>query len=318
MIVVAAGFDAGKGDPWGECSVSVPGFAHLTQHLMGLAGGKVVLVLEGGYNLKTVSHSLAACVRVLRGAPPPPLTEVAPPLGTAVRDIRITENRAGQYWSVFGTSRTVATRQEMEEMEALAVGNSGSARIHSQLGDLNLLTVIQLRKLCVTRQLGTKGQKMDLVGKLHAADRQCDDAKRVWRLQGHKWIGQRLKRTFKGYGDIEGSVQAWHSAGKHGFVFHVLHDDGDEEDLGVNEVAQAIADLGDQPPSEDGASGHNTAKRSPVPSPTDVPADAPQQLVRRSERSSLLCPCAFSHRSACRAADVPENMGKGQDAKTRR
>ena len=37
VIVVAAGFDAGKGDPWGECSVSVPGFAHRTQHLIAPA-----------------------------------------------------------------------------------------------------------------------------------------------------------------------------------------------------------------------------------------------------------------------------------------
>ena len=104
LVIVAAGFDSGKGDPWGECSLTVPGYAALTSQLMGFSAGKLVLVLEGGYNLKTVSHSLAACVRVLRGAPPPPIPDMAPPVASALRDIRITENRAAQYWSVFGCS----------------------------------------------------------------------------------------------------------------------------------------------------------------------------------------------------------------------
>ena len=249
LVIVAAGFDSGKGDPWGECNITVPGYAVLTSQLMALSGGKIVVVLEGGYNLKTVSHSLAACVRVLRGAPPPPVTDLAPPLGSAVRDIRITENRAGQYWSVFGCSRA-ASVEEMEEMERFAAGGAAAARMHSQLGDLNQLTVIQLRKLCVTRKLGTKGQKVDLVAKLHADDRNVIDANRIWHLRGHKYIGRRLRRTFKGFGDIEGAVHAWRAEGKHGFVFHVVHDDGDEEDLGAADVAAAIDLLGDEFPIE--------------------------------------------------------------------
>lgn len=43
---VSAGFDAAKGDPLGECNVTPAGFAHMTQLLTGLAGGKVVAMLE--------------------------------------------------------------------------------------------------------------------------------------------------------------------------------------------------------------------------------------------------------------------------------
>lgn len=44
--LVSAGFDAAVGDPLGECEVTPAGFAHMTQMLTALAGGKVVAMLE--------------------------------------------------------------------------------------------------------------------------------------------------------------------------------------------------------------------------------------------------------------------------------
>lgn len=46
IVLISAGFDAGKGDPIGECYLSPDCFAHLTHSLKALANGKVVLVLE--------------------------------------------------------------------------------------------------------------------------------------------------------------------------------------------------------------------------------------------------------------------------------
>ena len=43
---VSAGFDAAEGDPLGECNVTPQGFAWMTKQLCGLAGGRVVVVLE--------------------------------------------------------------------------------------------------------------------------------------------------------------------------------------------------------------------------------------------------------------------------------
>lgn len=45
-LLVSAGFDAAAGDPIGECFVTPTGYAHMTHQLMGLAGGKVVAILE--------------------------------------------------------------------------------------------------------------------------------------------------------------------------------------------------------------------------------------------------------------------------------
>jgi histone deacetylase 6 len=50
--------------------VSPDGYARMTRRLLDLAGGRVVLALEGGYNLDAIGRSAAACVRVLQGNNP--------------------------------------------------------------------------------------------------------------------------------------------------------------------------------------------------------------------------------------------------------
>lgn len=46
LVLVSAGFDAAWGDPLGGCQVSPEGYAHLTHLLMGLANGRIILILE--------------------------------------------------------------------------------------------------------------------------------------------------------------------------------------------------------------------------------------------------------------------------------
>jgi len=71
LVLVSAGFDAARGDLLGEQLVSPEGYAAMTARLNELAGGRVVLALEGGYNLSAIASSAAACIRVLLGEPPP-------------------------------------------------------------------------------------------------------------------------------------------------------------------------------------------------------------------------------------------------------
>jgi histone deacetylase 6 len=71
LVLVSAGFDAARGDLLGEQLVSPEGYAAMTARLNELAGGRVVLALEGGYNLEAIASSAAACLRVLLGEPPP-------------------------------------------------------------------------------------------------------------------------------------------------------------------------------------------------------------------------------------------------------
>ncbi|CAL9083864.1 unnamed protein product [Musa textilis] len=65
IILVSAGFDAAIDDPLGGCCVTPHGYSLLLQKLMQFAQGKIVMVLEGGYNLKSMSNSVLACAKVL-------------------------------------------------------------------------------------------------------------------------------------------------------------------------------------------------------------------------------------------------------------
>jgi hypothetical protein len=64
-----------------------------------------------------------------------------------------------------------------------------------------------------------------------------------WRLDGSAWIGRRVRRIFPGGVVSDGVVQRWLPAGDTADDFalwHVQHDDGDEEDLEEAEVRAGI------------------------------------------------------------------------------
>jgi acetoin utilization deacetylase AcuC-like enzyme len=69
LIVISAGFDAHHRDPLGGLRLTEEDFAWATRKLMELAdthaGGRVISVLEGGYDLKGLADSAAAHVAAL-------------------------------------------------------------------------------------------------------------------------------------------------------------------------------------------------------------------------------------------------------------
>ncbi|XP_029467341.1 histone deacetylase 6 isoform X3 [Rhinatrema bivittatum] len=98
LVVVSAGFDAAQGDPLGGCLVTPEGYAHMTHLLLGLAAGRVVLVLEGGYNLTSISESMALCTRTLLGEAPPMLAKLKSPQPSALQSIGNTIHAHRKYW----------------------------------------------------------------------------------------------------------------------------------------------------------------------------------------------------------------------------
>jgi acetoin utilization deacetylase AcuC-like enzyme len=69
LVIISAGFDAHMRDPLANLNLTEPDFAWATQKLMEIAdasaGGRVVSVLEGGYDLEGLSRSAAAHVTAL-------------------------------------------------------------------------------------------------------------------------------------------------------------------------------------------------------------------------------------------------------------
>lgn len=71
MILVSAGFDIYEGDPLGGMKVTPRGFAGLTRSIMEIADvccqGKVVITLEGGYNVDGQRDSVREVLKELSG-----------------------------------------------------------------------------------------------------------------------------------------------------------------------------------------------------------------------------------------------------------
>ncbi|KAL6579894.1 hypothetical protein OROMI_007918 [Orobanche minor] len=65
LYLISGGFDAAKGDPLGKCSVTPNGFSLMIRKLLGLANGRIVITLEGGYCLKALPESVCATVEAL-------------------------------------------------------------------------------------------------------------------------------------------------------------------------------------------------------------------------------------------------------------
>merc|ERR1712098_930793 len=87
LVLVSAGFDAAVGDPLGGYKVTPGMYGYMTHMLSLLAGGRVVVALEGGYNLSSISECATQCARALLGDPLPRV-QVSQPRESALETIR--------------------------------------------------------------------------------------------------------------------------------------------------------------------------------------------------------------------------------------
>ncbi|XP_044769711.1 histone deacetylase 4 isoform X1 [Neomonachus schauinslandi] len=159
VVLVSSGFDAVEGHPTplGGYNLSAKCFGYLTKQLMGLAGGRIVLALEGGHDLTAICDASEACVSALLGNELDPLPEKVlqqRPNANAVRSMEKVIEIHSQYWrslprlcSTVGRSLVEAQKCENEEAEtvtamaSLSVGvkpaeKSVVGKRHRSQGDL--------------------------------------------------------------------------------------------------------------------------------------------------------------------------------------
>ena len=76
FILVSAGFDIMDGDPLGAMRLTIPGIAALTAEIESLAGelcdGRLLFVLEGGYDLMNLASGVRSVLDRISGVAPPP------------------------------------------------------------------------------------------------------------------------------------------------------------------------------------------------------------------------------------------------------
>uniref|UniRef100_A0A9J7XYW0 Histone deacetylase n=1 Tax=Cyprinus carpio carpio TaxID=630221 RepID=A0A9J7XYW0_CYPCA len=131
VVLVSAGFDAVEGhqSPLGGYNVTAKCFGHLTKQLMKLAGGRVVLALEGGHDLTAICDASESCVAALLGdeLDPVPLTVLQQkpcPKATASLE-RVIEIQSKHWTSVQRLAPTVGQslldtqRREKDEADTL-------------------------------------------------------------------------------------------------------------------------------------------------------------------------------------------------------
>ncbi|WAR27064.1 HDAC6-like protein [Mya arenaria] len=99
LVLVSSGFDAAVGCPEGEMLVTPAAYAHFVHMMSQLAEGRVCVVLEGGYNLKSLSEGVALSLRELLGDPCPLLKSTQEPSDSVVESILNAIKVLSPYWS---------------------------------------------------------------------------------------------------------------------------------------------------------------------------------------------------------------------------
>ncbi|XP_021761269.1 histone deacetylase 15-like isoform X2 [Chenopodium quinoa] len=99
FVIISAGFDAARGDPLGGCDVTPAGYACMTDMLNSLAGGKLLVILEGGYNLRSISSSATAVIKVLLGERPENQFKGIAPSAACMQTVLDVLNIQTNFWS---------------------------------------------------------------------------------------------------------------------------------------------------------------------------------------------------------------------------
>jgi acetoin utilization deacetylase AcuC-like enzyme len=90
LVLVSAGFDAHLADPLGGMELTSEGFAALCSRVRAIAdrhaGGKLILALEGGYDVQALRASVGASIEILAGGEPPKLAARARASTAALAD----------------------------------------------------------------------------------------------------------------------------------------------------------------------------------------------------------------------------------------
>jgi acetoin utilization deacetylase AcuC-like enzyme len=98
LILVSAGFDAAENDPLGKCHVKCCTYGKLvdklietieSENLRSITKGRLVLVLEGGYNLVSIASASVSCMKSLLGISTlSPASTISSPSTSSVSSIR--------------------------------------------------------------------------------------------------------------------------------------------------------------------------------------------------------------------------------------
>ncbi|UJR20839.1 hypothetical protein I4U23_023950 [Adineta vaga] len=123
IILVSCGFDAcmGHPHPLGGYELTPTCFAYMTKELMNLSNGKVVLVLEGGYELNALAECGKLCIEALLNRPIPTFsneTLESKPNSYAVRSLKQVIQVQREFWPLIDQYKHLISISHTKAMES--------------------------------------------------------------------------------------------------------------------------------------------------------------------------------------------------------
>ncbi|XP_050825713.1 polyamine deacetylase HDAC10 isoform X3 [Serinus canaria] len=147
LVIVSSGYDSGIGDPEGQMNATPEVFAHLTHFLMQLANGKLCVILEGGYHLKSLGESVCMTVKTLLGDPVPQITGEMAPCLSAVESIQNVRAAHKPYWKWLAYEDTSFVQNLSTKSHLKKANSNPSTEDESQITKNNTVKVERFLEL---------------------------------------------------------------------------------------------------------------------------------------------------------------------------
>ncbi|PIA63095.1 hypothetical protein AQUCO_00200844v1 [Aquilegia coerulea] len=155
MILISGGFDAAVGDPLGGCRITPYGYSVMMNKLMKFAQGKIVMALEGGYNLDSIANSVLACVTALLEDRPIIGSSEVYPFESTRRVIKAVRGELSVFWPTLSDelpNDLVLTNKETAPVELISRSDSDAesdedvnaqSQLSEALSEVNRVDVVQ-------------------------------------------------------------------------------------------------------------------------------------------------------------------------------
>ncbi|CAG9855463.1 unnamed protein product [Phyllotreta striolata] len=121
LILISAGYDSALGCPEGEMLVTPHFYSHLITLLSGLANGKIVVCLEGGYFPESVAEGVACTLKALLGDACHPISAKPEINSSLIEVINNTKYFLRDYWECFKQDSLFSYPKNVELQNCLDV-----------------------------------------------------------------------------------------------------------------------------------------------------------------------------------------------------
>ncbi|KRX10629.1 hypothetical protein PPERSA_05449 [Pseudocohnilembus persalinus] len=153
LLIVSSGFDGCINDPLGQCEITIDGYAYMTARLKEVMNDKILICLEGGYNLDMIPHAAEGVFRALTGETLPiknslnnqtmkQVIQNCTPNKVGMETFKTCYNKFKEYWPILQTDKEAL---EFEENCLKNIQNSYryNPLYQNQLQDLQEANVIK-------------------------------------------------------------------------------------------------------------------------------------------------------------------------------